>query len=747
MRINFKKLKIIVFICALICFFANCALTAAVNKVQDFAVESSDSFDIITISLSTAAKYNVSVLSNPGRLFLDIEDCEYPLNKKKLTVNTNFIKGMRGGQYRVKPVKISRIVLDLKKDINYSVESSGKDIFLEITEKVKPVSANKSASSPSKPEVKKSSASIAAGQSAKPVKSSPATVPGQVVSQAQKIESTAPVKGIAPAPSKKDAQSKKIIAPKKQTVSSKKPVSDKSSVRTSTKSVEPVISSSSLTVKSSSSPVVAKPDKKITSKKKKIQKNVPTAMHKQMVKQIKEKSVVKKPKEVKKEKKPVEQPVKEEKVVEAKPKSVPAPVPAQTKPKPAPAPVKDLVSLDFVEADIRDVLQVLAVKKGVNIISGDDVMGTVSLHLDNVPFDEAMQIILKMRGLVSQRVTSNIIRVMTPATLAKERSEAVQRTEVYRLNYSIAGEISSKVSSIMNAEGQRASVNSDDRTNSIIVTSTPEGIIAASKLIAQLDIKPEQVMIEAKIVEISIGDTKDFGIEWSMASGDAGAGNKSTIGLSETSSVDYGATADGARDPVNALSGGTGVSAPAQSTVGSFTFGYLKSNLLLTARLAAAQSKGKAKILSQPRISTLNNMEAKIVVGGQIPYTQTTIGSGGVSTQSTAFMTVGIQLTVKPTINADGRITMKINPTVSNVLRITAIGPETNTKEAETTVLVKDGETIVIGGLITQEERKDASQIPVLGDIPVLGHFFKSYHDDKQKAELLIFVTPYIIKE
>ncbi|HAM39122.1 MAG TPA: hypothetical protein DCP53_07005 [Elusimicrobia bacterium] len=383
---------------------------------------------------------------------------------------------------------------------------------------------------------------------------------------------------------------------------------------------------------------------------------------------------------------------------------------------------RDIVTLDFNNADIKDVFQILAIKTGMNIIYSDDVTGSLTIHLEDVPFNEAMNLILQMQGLVLQQVGTNIIRIMTPVTLAKERSDAIQVSKVIRLNYSKAAEISGKISSIMAAEGQKISLQTDERTNSLIVTSTPEGLLATTNLINKLDVKPEQVVIEAKIVEISIGDTKDIGIDWTLT---RDIMNNSNARITETAQSQT----------------------PAQSQIGSFTFGYLRSDIELTARLAAAQSKGRAKILSQPRIATLNNMQAKIVVGGQIPYTQTAIAAGGVATTSTAFMTVGIQLEVTPTINVDGRITMVIKPNVSNVTRISAIGPETSTKEASTTVLVKNGETIVIGGLITNNERKDASQIPLLGDVPVLGQFFKSYRDDKQNTELIIFVTPYIMKD
>jgi len=228
-------------------------------------------------------------------------------------------------------------------------------------------------------------------------------------------------------------------------------------------------------------------------------------------------------------------------------------------------------------------------------------------------------------------------------------------------------------------------------------------------------------LIEARIVEIVLGDTKDIGIDWTL-NRDIMSDSRARISEDLKSQT------------------------PSQASIGSFTFGYLRSDIELQAKLAAAQSKGQAKILSQPRIATLNNEEASIMVGDQIPYAQTTVTTAG-STQSTSFMNVGIQLSVTPTINADGRITLELTPTVSYATRITALGPEVSTRNAKTTVLVKDGETIVIGGLITEQERKDVSQIPLLGDLPVLGHFFKSLHDETRRTELLIFVTPYIMKE
>ena len=697
-----RKFYAVFLLFSAVLFFAFSLKVMAFQSVNDISVETAATYDIVTVSLSSSTQYKVFTLKNPARLVLDLDNCEYPKTKKPILMNTKFISSIHGGQYRETPVKKARIVIDLKNEVNYSADAADNQILIELTEKpgaskekepVKPKIAKKQVK---KPVIAKKKSSVTAIPKNKTLKS---PLPVSVSTESQQSGTAIKSTGTA-ATNVPDQQQKNL----------------------STSGTAPV--------KKNKKPV-----------KKKILPNIPDDKHQDLLKRAREE-----------EKK---LPVKEDLLkpeIQAQPASqqgAASPIKETKDAVPQQESKKDLVTLDFSEADIKDVLQVLAIKKGVNIISGDDVVGTVSIHLENIPFEEAMDIILRMKGLVFQYLMPNVIRVISPTTLAKERSEAVQNSEVFRLNYSKASEISAKLLSILSAEGQRATINNDDRTNSIIITSTPDGIVAAKKLVAELDTKPEQVSIEAKIVEISVGDTKDLGIEWSLASGDVGSGKNVGIGGNKGASGNsFGTTEDGQNEILTGTEkGGTGVSAPPQNTVGAFSFGYLRSDILLSARLAAAQSKGKAKILSQPRISTLNNMEAKIIVGGQIPFTQTTIGAGGVSTQTTAFLTVGIQLSVTPTINADGRITMKIKPQVSNVSRITAIGPETTTKDAETTVLVKNGETIVIGGLITQNERKDASQIPLLGDLPVLGAFFRSSHDENSKTELIIFVTPYIMKD
>lgn len=601
---GFKTIRCLSILLPAACCLLLTTCLSAFSLLKDIAATSVAAKDVISISVNTKTKYNIFLMSKPSRMVIDLNDCEHDASKKKdIPVNTQFIHNIRSGQFKNEPVKTARIVVELKKSVNYSATATDTNITVTLTDK-----------------------------------------------QAGK-------------------ETKTTTEPKK--------------------------------------PETAKPKGKSPSKTPKIglQPNIPDKEHLALVKEIKEEEIKPVTKKEKPAKKPAEAAEKKKPEKAKKTDTADMSLP------------KDLVTLDFTDADIKDVLQILAVKTGMNIIYSDDVEGKISLHLENVPFDEAMGLILQMNGLVLQKVASNVLRVMTPDTLKKERADAVQSTQIFPLSYANAGNIGGQITSVMTSEGQKVTIQNDARTNSIIVTSTPEGLLRVASLIKELDTRPEQVLIEAKIVEILLTGSNDIGIDWQLTKNIEGKNG------SEITETAQSATAS-------------------QSMTGSFQFGYLKSNIELTARLAAAQATGDATILSQPRIATLNNQTASIMVGDQIPYKQTTV-SDGIATETILFRSVGISLTVTPTINADGRITMQVSPEVS----YPALGGAISTRNANTTVIVKNGETIVIGGLIKDHESNDISQIPLLGDLPVLGHFFKSQHSEQTKTELLVFVTPYIMKE
>jgi type IV pilus assembly protein PilQ len=421
------------------------------------------------------------------------------------------------------------------------------------------------------------------------------------------------------------------------------------------------------------------------------------------------------------------------------------------------------VTIDFDDAEISDVLRVLSEMSGINIIHAANVRGTVSVHLDQVPFNEAFSTILTMQGLVAQQMGSNVLRILTPEDLNADRSRAVVTYKNFILNYANANEIVALLSTVRISPSGKAEVNARD--NSIIVTDTPEGIAAAERLISELDSRPQQVLIEAKIVEVSLNNSMDLGIRWELSDISRSGGTTRVIGTREAitgNTVPLGSLGfTGVRS--NVLSGtpeefvtrstlpgerGTGVNLPNTSPASAgISFGFINNTDLLTMTLNALATEGKTKVLSSPRIITLNNKEAKIQVGSKLPFSTVVVSPGGTTTQSITFVDVGIILDVTPVINADNRVRLHLKPEVSLPGLTTTAGPQINTRNAETEVIIRDGETLVVGGLIDEQTRQSVSKVPLLGDIPVLGAFFRSSFDQKNRTELLIFVTPRIVRD
>jgi len=427
---------------------------------------------------------------------------------------------------------------------------------------------------------------------------------------------------------------------------------------------------------------------------------------------------------------------------------------------------KNPLTMDFQDADVRDVLHLLALKSGLNIIYGADVTGPITIHLDRVPFDQAFQTILTLKTLVALPLGQKVIRVVTSTTLNTEQSQAATFTRVFRLNYADANDAKKPVDAIRTAAGRKGVSTVDSKTNALIITDTVEGLKEVEDLIPVLDRKPQQVDIESKIVEVSLDNQTQTGISWSYA-GSQGPGDVYKIGGSQgnaTATSGPGLLASpaggglvtplgpaGTFGAASGANGGTGISLnpiSAGPTPIAFSFLTQQGTYLLSAQISALASQGRVKILSTPHIVTTNNQEANINVANQIPYTVTTV-SNGVSQSAVQFISAGVKLTVKPTVNADRRITLHVKPEVSNAVGTgSAILPPTvNTRNAETTVLLRDGETIAIGGLITENINKSVAGIPFLMSIPILGYLFKTVSDRKQRTELIVFLTPKIAAE
>ncbi len=419
------------------------------------------------------------------------------------------------------------------------------------------------------------------------------------------------------------------------------------------------------------------------------------------------------------------------------------------------------ITLDFVEIDLVELFKILGEKAGINTVFGNAVSGIITIQLKDVPFKDAIKTILSLKNLRMIYMGHNIVQVMTTDEFDQYRTKAISVTKVFQVNYAKATDVNTQLASIFTTLSGKGKTLVDDRTNSIIVTDTPDGIEMTWKLISDLDKPTPQVMIEAKIVQVSLGKGMDLGISWGVAYTDQTGNQMVTIGSNKQSKIGADSTAAtggsggtglfGGRTPLtpggvgDLEAGGAGFTAAQGLGV---AFGFVKDAVKLNAALSALAQKNKSKLLSNPKVATLNNQAATIKSEISEPYitTETQLTNAGTLTsQKVNLSKSGITLTVTPTINADGRITMKIAPDITSS-QPTSIGvPKTTSQQANTTVIVKDGETFVIGGLISEQDSDQRSYIPILGQIPLIGNLFKRTSTNKARAELLVFVTPKII--
>lgn len=398
------------------------------------------------------------------------------------------------------------------------------------------------------------------------------------------------------------------------------------------------------------------------------------------------------------------------------------------------------ISLHFQDTDIREIFRVFALKSGINIIYGEEVKGTLTIHLENVPLDQAFNTVLTLKGLTYQTAGKNILRVLTLEQLNVERAKAVTYTKIYPLNYAKAEEIKSQLDAIRSAEGRKGTISVDVRTNSLIVTDASEGLSAAERIIKELDKKPYQVMIEAKMVDVKLTNLDELGINWAYKEQDSAA----------TQDTRYPAGVDKTEQKIvkgESTEVETKLTVPGTGII--FNFGRVTDRLRLEAKLAALITEGKSKVLASPRVATLNNKEAKILIGDKVPFKTTTMGAGGVSQENWQFLDAGVKFTVTPTVNEARQIVLKVKSEVSVPGAPAAAGqpPPVSTREAEVTVMVNDKETLVIGGLIKETDIAGLEKVPFLGDMPILGYLFKYRKEQKERTELLVFLTPRVLED
>ncbi|MBU4346427.1 MAG: secretin and TonB N-terminal domain-containing protein [Candidatus Omnitrophica bacterium] len=397
------------------------------------------------------------------------------------------------------------------------------------------------------------------------------------------------------------------------------------------------------------------------------------------------------------------------------------------------------ITVDFKDADIHDVLKIISYKSGVNIVAGKDVTGLVGIRLVNVPWERALDVILKNNGFVYER-DKDIIRVTTVENLSKEELA----TEIFILNYAKAQAISEAIREILSDRGK---IKFDQRTNQVVVTDVPANLYKISKVIEKLDKRTLQVMIEIKIIETVLDDDEKLGIDWTLQSSVTGAARPFTgpFAFGKT----YGKTGKEYFPKVDTSTSdftGSEEQGFPYAVKSDFTFGTL-SFAQLQAALEILKSRSDAKTLSNPKIVTLNNKEAIIHVGEDynIPLYERNTSTGQMEITGYQAQKIGVKLTVTPYINDQQEIVVDLHPEVSSFLRFDDYGnvkaPVFSTRETTTQIMIKDGETIAIGGLIKERTVDYVKKVPLLGDLPLLKYIFSKTTKTVDTTDLMIFVT------
>jgi type IV pilus secretin PilQ/predicted competence protein len=420
------------------------------------------------------------------------------------------------------------------------------------------------------------------------------------------------------------------------------------------------------------------------------------------------------------------------------------------------------VTIDFKEADIQNVLRILSYKSGVNIIAGKDVTGLVTIRLVDVPWEKALDAVLKTYGYAYDR-DDNIVRITTLENLKKEELS----TQVFTLNYAQAAEAEK---SLLNMLSDRGKIRSDVRSNTLIVTDIPTSIQQVAKVVEMLDQINPQVVIEAKVIEATLGHADRLGIKWNVKAKVTGSSRPTSLpfpaiqrtgydrflpdpkaAVTDTSSIGTsGSTTTSTESDFSTRA--PGASFPVAEKV-DFKFGTLDFSEF-QAVLELIQERQDAKVLSEPHITTLNNQEAKILVGEviAIPTFERNSTTGRMEITGYKDRDLGIRLSVVPQINNQNEIVVNVHPEITNLLGYDDLTPDIkaprfSTREAKTQVRIKSGQTIAIGGLIRETTVDGKTKVPLLGDLPLLEHLFSFKDKNVQKTDLLFFLTVNVVSE
>jgi len=434
----------------------------------------------------------------------------------------------------------------------------------------------------------------------------------------------------------------------------------------------------------------------------------------------------------------------------------------------------DKLSLNFQNIEVRALLQVIADFTNFNVVTSDTVTGNVTLRLKDVPWDQALDIILQAKGL-GLRKSGNVLWIAPKDELAAKEKVDLEskaaiaqlepvRTQSFQLNYTKAEEVAKGLSGQSAAGGgaasrilsTRGSVIYETRTNQLFVSDIPSKLEEIQAMIAKIDIPVRQVLIEARIVEaddkfgrslgVKLGTTDLRGIQGGVPGVNVGGNNYITAG-NNYNAIGYQTKQPGSTTPtfansqmINMPAGGIEGGTPATFALSLFS---ASSNRFLNLELSALEADGKGKVISSPRVITADQVKALIEQGEEIPY-QVATSSGATAT---TFRKASLKLEVTPQITPEGNVILDVDVTNDSKGASTNQGFTINTKHVKTQVLVENGGTVVIGGIYTQNEREDVTKVPWLGDMPVLGNLFKSRTRPNNKTELLVFITPKVVSE
>jgi len=429
------------------------------------------------------------------------------------------------------------------------------------------------------------------------------------------------------------------------------------------------------------------------------------------------------------------------------------------------------LTLNFQDIETRAVLQLLAETSGKNIVVSDTVQGNVTLRLRNVPWDQALDIVMTTKGL-DMRQNGNVIMVAPAEEIAARETADLEAqaaiaelepmySEFLQVNYAKASDLAALISggeggSIMS---ERGSIAVDDRTNTLLIQDTAERLQDIRRMVRTLDIPIKQVLIESRIVIVNDDFSRDVGMRLGLTGFQESSDNLVvTSGSGTGTDTMINSALNNLADPANGtpypidiplLQNRYNVNVPVSNAAGRFALAILGDDYLVDLELTALEAEGRGEIVSTPRVITANQKEASIEQGVEIPYQQSA-SSGATTVQ---FKKAVLSLTVTPQVTPDNNIIMDLKVHKDNVGEIISTGglggtvPSIDTRAVQTQVLVKDGQTVVLGGIYETERRETINKVPVLGDIPYLGAAFRSKQRTNNKAELLIFVTPRILEE